>query len=237
MLLQRAPAGSWVISTKINMSELTNEGEQAGLILWQSERSGNPITGQNNFAKIVYINKGITRRFEYVSTRNNGQDIQNSPEFTENPTEVYMRVSSNGTNRIIAEGSFDGETWTQIANPITPSNSTAPMHFGLKVSDTAASTNRAMFDYFRVDCSDRVPPQTTATTDPGAPNGKLGWYKSAPTVTLKADEARDHEVPGRRRCVAGVRPAVHGRPARATTRSSTSRSTRPRSPTPRPSRR
>ena len=137
VLLQRAPAGSWVISTKINTSELTNEGEQAGLILWQSERSGTPVTGQNNFAKIVYINKGITRRFEYVSTRNNGQDIQNSPEFTENPTEVYMRVSSNGTNRIIAEGSFDGETWTQIANPITPSNSTAPMQFGLKASDSA----------------------------------------------------------------------------------------------------
>ncbi len=189
VLLQTAPAGSWVISTKINTSELTNEGEQAGLILWQSERSGTPVTGQNNFAKIVYINKGITRRFEYVSTRANGQDIQNSPEFTENPTEVYMRVSSNGTNRIIAEGSFDGETWTQIANPITPSNSTAPMRFGLKVSDGTASSNRAMFDYFRVDCSDRVPPQTTATTDPGAPNGNLGWYKSAPTVTLKADEA------------------------------------------------
>ena len=106
-----------MISTKINISELTNEGEQAGLILWQSE--GHRTA--NNFAKIVYINKGITRRFEYVSTRNSGQDIQNSPEFTENPSEVYMRVSSNGTNRIIAEGSFDGETWTQIANPITPS--------------------------------------------------------------------------------------------------------------------
>ena len=32
-----------------------------------------------------------------------------------------MRVSSNGSNRIIAEGSFDGETWTQIGAPITPS--------------------------------------------------------------------------------------------------------------------
>ena len=143
VLLQTAPSGSWVISTRINTSELTNEGEQAGLILWQSERSGTPVTGQNNFAKIVYINKGITRRFEYVSTRTSGQDIQNSPEFTENPSEIYMRVSSNGTNRIIAEGSFDGETWTQIANPITPSNSTAPMRFGLKVSDGTASTNRA----------------------------------------------------------------------------------------------
>ena len=235
VLLQTAPAGSWVISTRINTSELTNEGEQAGLMLWQSERSGTPVTGQNNFAKIVYINKGITRRFEYVSTRANGQDIQNSPEFTENPSEVYMRVSSNGTNRIIAEGSFDGETWTQIANPITPSNSTAPMRFGLKVSDgtrrTTARCSTTSAWTARIACRRRRRPRRTrprrTATSAGTRTGRPSrWRPTRPRPPSTGSTA----APGR--STASRSPS----PARATTRSSTSRWTRPRSPTPRPSR-
>ena len=62
-----------MISTKLNVSELTNDGEQAGLVLWQSEGTNN-----NNFAKIVYINKGASRALRVRLDRNSGQDIQNS---------------------------------------------------------------------------------------------------------------------------------------------------------------
>ena len=67
VLLQPAPAGTgWTATTKIGIADLSNSGEQAGLVLWQSE---NP----NNFAKVLFINKGNgTRWFEYVLTTNNG---------------------------------------------------------------------------------------------------------------------------------------------------------------------
>jgi glucose/arabinose dehydrogenase/type 1 glutamine amidotransferase/PKD repeat protein len=183
VLLQPTPAGSWVVSTKLDVSTLTNSGEQAGLILWNKEGQG-----ANTFAKVVYINKGGTRRFEYVATRNSGQDIQAGPEFTSTPSEVYLRVSSNGSGTMIAESSFDGEQWSQIASPITNLGDPKTLKFGVKISNNADSTHAALFDYFRVDCSDRVPPTSKATVTPDEPDGELGWYKQAPTVTLTADD-------------------------------------------------
>ena len=45
-----------------------------------------------------------------------------------------MRVSSNGSNRIIAEGSFDGEDWSQIAGADHAlGEHGSRMKFGLKV--------------------------------------------------------------------------------------------------------
>ena len=63
VLLQDAPSGSWQIQTKLDVSTLVNEGEQAGFILWQGE---NP----NTFAKITYISKGTFSQYEWVATRN-----------------------------------------------------------------------------------------------------------------------------------------------------------------------
>ena len=183
VLLQPTPAGSWSVTTKLDVSTLTNSGEQAGLILWNKEGQG-----QNTFAKIVYINKGANRRFEYVATRDSAQDIQAGPEFTTTPSEVYLRVSANGSGTYIAEGSFDGEEWLPISIPITNLGDASTLKFGLKVSNNANSSNAALFDYFRVDCSDRVPPTTTATVSPDKPDGELGWYRQAPTVALTSTD-------------------------------------------------
>lgn len=50
------------------------------------------------------------------------------------------------------------------------------------------------FEHFRVDCSDRVAPTTTAEVTPEKPDGELGWYASAPTVELSADDGELGEV-------------------------------------------
>ncbi len=81
-------------------------------MLWNQE------TGPNTFAKIVYINKGAIRRFEYVATRSDAQDIQAGPEFANTPDEVFLRVIADGVGTYYAQGSFDGEEWLDIAGPI-----------------------------------------------------------------------------------------------------------------------
>ena len=77
------------------------------------------------------------------------------------------------------------------------------LKFGLKVSDNANTDNYAAFDWFRVDCSDRVPPTTTAKLpSPGSASWAGG--ATAPTVTLTADDGALGDVervslPDRRR--------------------------------------
>jgi PKD repeat protein/type 1 glutamine amidotransferase/glucose/arabinose dehydrogenase len=181
VLLQDAPDGPFMVTTRLNVRDLTQEGQQAGLVLWNGE-------SPNTFAKIVYINKGATRRFEYVATRNNGSDIRPGTAFSTAPREAYLRVRADGAGRYIAESSLDGEAWTRIAIPITNLGNPASMKIGLKVSDNADAESAARFLYLRVDCSDRIEPESSATVSPEQPDGALGWYDTPPTVTLTADD-------------------------------------------------
>jgi glucose/arabinose dehydrogenase/PKD repeat protein len=185
VLLQDAPSGSWQIQTKLDVSTLTNEGEQAGFILWQRE---NP----NTFAKITYISKGTFSQYEWVATRNNQSQISAGPQISTPDGDVWLRVSHNGSGTYIAEGSVNGEDWIKIAGDITDLGDPETLQFGLKVSDNANTENYAAFDWFRVDCSDRVPPTTTAALDD--PDGELGWYQTAPEITLTADDGELGEV-------------------------------------------
>jgi PKD repeat protein/glucose/arabinose dehydrogenase/type 1 glutamine amidotransferase len=181
VLLQNAPQGSWQATIKLDVSTLTNEGEQAGFVLWNRE---NP----NTFAKITYISKGSFQQWEWVATRNNAAQISAGGAIPVRPTDAYLRLSANGSGTYIAEGSTDGETWQQISGAITDLGDPNAMKIGIKVSDNADTTHYAGFDYFRVDCSDKVAPTTTATLDEATPDGELGWYTEAPEITLAADD-------------------------------------------------
>ena len=103
MLLQDAPSGSWQIQVKLDVSTLTQEGEQAGFILWHSE---NP----NTFAKITYISKGTFAQYEWVATRNSTAQISAGPQISTPDGDVWLRVSANGSGTYVAEGSTNGET-------------------------------------------------------------------------------------------------------------------------------
>ena len=159
-------------TTKLDVSTLTNAGEQAGFVLWQSE---NP----NTFAKITYISKGTSQQYEWVATRNNGGPTSRPARRSRRrPTDVYLRVSANGAGHVHRRGldrrrELDADRRRRSPSSATPET----LKFGLKVSDTQNSTNRyAAFDYFRVDCSDKIAPATTATLDEPVPDGELGWY-------------------------------------------------------------
>ena len=219
-----------MVTTRLDVSQLTDEGQQAGLVLWNGE---NP----NTFAKIVYINKGATRRFEYVATRNGAQDIQAGPDVRRvGARGRTCACATNGSGTYIAEGSLDGETWLRIAGADRrPRRPEDDLKVGLKVSDGADSTNVARFLYFRVDCSDRVAPTSTATVDPRAAGRQARLVRAAadrgarrPTTARSAASARSStgSTTARRR-----RTTVRSRsPSRATTWWSTS------PPTTRPSR-
>ena len=160
---------------KLDVSTLTTSGDQAGFILWNRE---NP----NTFAKITYISKGTTQQYEWVATRNDvSQTSRGGPSIPARPTDAYLRLSANGAGTYIAEGSIDGETWHADLRRRSPASATSTtIKVGLKVSNTQNSTTRyAGFDYFRVDCSDKIAPTTTATLDKATPDGKLGWYTTA----------------------------------------------------------
>ena len=155
VLLQDAPDGSWQIQTKVDVSTLNLEGEQAGIVLWQRE-------DPNTFAKITYIDKGASSQYEWVSTTNDAGQISAGPQISTPDGDVYLRVSSDGAGTYVAEGSTNGEEWVKIAGDITNLGDPKTLRFGLKVSDGDDSANYARFDWFRVDCSDRVAPRTTA---------------------------------------------------------------------------
>lgn len=180
VLVQDAPSGPWQIQTKLDVSTLTLEGEQAGFILWQGE---NP----NNFTKITYISKGTYSQYEWVATRAGTADIHTGSQISTPDGDVYLRVTSNGSGTYVAEGSTNGETWQPIADPITNIGNPETLKVGLKVSDGQDSENYAAFDHFRVNCSDFLPPSSKAEIK-GGELGELGWYTSAPRVELTADD-------------------------------------------------
>ncbi len=181
VILRDAPDGSWQATTRLDVSTLTTTGDQAGFILWQKE-------DPNTFAKITFISKGATQQYEYVATRENASDIHAGPQISVHPTDVYLRLTANGSGTYIAEGSTDGETWQQISSPITGLGDPKTIKVGLKISNGGDSDHYAAFDYFRVDCSDKIAPITSATLSPAQPDGKLGWYSTSPKVTLAADD-------------------------------------------------
>ncbi|HYI18475.1 MAG TPA: ThuA domain-containing protein [Solirubrobacteraceae bacterium] len=181
ILLQEAPDGPFMVTTRLDVRDLSGEGQQAGLVLWNG-------TDPNTFAKIVYINKGSFRQFEYVATREDQFDIRVGPNFQTSPREAYLRVRADGDGYYIAEGSIDGETWQQISDPIENLGDPEDLKIGLKVSAGDDAESRARFLYFRVDCSDRIEPDSSASIAPAQADGKLGWYSEPPLVTLDATD-------------------------------------------------
>jgi|GEM_PF-763677 len=183
VLLQDAPDGNWQATTRIDVSTLTEEGEQTGLVLWQDDKT---------FAKITFIQKGEFQQWEWVATRDGESQIAAGERITVRPSEVYLRLTANGGGTYIAEGSTDGDTWTPIAGPITDLGAPESIKVGLKVSDRDDDNpdHYAGLHSFRVDCSDRMAPTTSQTLDPPVPDGEFGWYKQSPSLTLGVEDGK-----------------------------------------------
>ena len=223
VLLQDAPSGSWQIQTKLDVSTLTNEGEQAGFILWQGE---NP----NTFAKITYISKGTFAQYEWVATRNGAAQISAGPQISTPDGDVWLRVSTNGSGTYIAEGSTNGEDWQQIAGDITE-----PRRPGDAEVRPQGLRQREHRELRRVRLvprgllGPRAADARRPTLDGDEPTASSAGTRRAPQVDAdrrrrRAGRGRQDLLPrstaGRR--LAHLRGPVHGRRRRVSTSSSTS---------------
>ena len=200
VLLQDAPTGSWQATTKLDVSTLTPEGEQAGFILWQRE---NP----NTFAKITYISKGTYAQYEWVATRNGDGRRSRPGRRSRTPDgDVYLRVSANGSGTYIAEGSTDGEDWQQIAGADHQPRRSGDDEVGLKVSDNAGlATHYAGVRLLprRLLGQDRRRPRRRRSTTARRTASSAGTRRRRRS-TLTADDGarrrrRQGQVQGRRR--------------------------------------
>ncbi len=151
------------------------------------------------------------------------------------PREAYVRVRADGDGYYIAEGSVDGENWQQISVPIENLGDPEDLKIGLKVSAGDDAESRARFLYFRVDCSDRIAPESDGVGGARAGRRRARLVLRAAARDPRGDRSRSERgldlLPDRRRGDAAVRRAVPGHRRRRPRGRATGRRTRPRSPT------
>jgi PKD repeat protein len=187
VVLQDAPKGGWVATTKLSTSAIDVNGEQAGLVLWKGE---GPPAVNNTFAKVVAIQTGNgTRRFEAIWTAAGGvaRGIGVSgTAVAALPADPLLRMRSDGRTVTAEFSGDDGATWTQIGM-------TARYEGALRVGvvaiggTTAGTGGSVAFDRFDLVCGPEVS-VTASDIDGSAPLAvKLDATTSEPGAELSWD--------------------------------------------------
>ena len=120
ILLQEVPEGPWTVTTKLDHTAITVNGQAAGLVLYGQQ---NP----NYFAKATLQfktdvdpgtpgnqpGKWIERTLTSNGTLNGsyGGNFPNTGALNPPTSDLWIRARSDGTN-VITEFSYDGETFT-----------------------------------------------------------------------------------------------------------------------------
>ena len=166
MILRDAPAGGWRATAALDISEIDANGEQAGLVVWQSE---GPPRVQNIFSKIVFVQSTTgNRQFEHIATGSGelvhsiASSITPAPGDLAADATILLRATYDGRTLVAEYSADDGETWTQIGGP---RDFDGPVKVGLKASDNDTPGGNAYFDYFSLHCGPAV--EVTADPDKG----------------------------------------------------------------------
>ncbi|MER7458084.1 ThuA domain-containing protein [Micromonospora sp. NPDC126480] len=179
-ILQTAPAGDWILETKVDGSLLDEQYQQAGLLVHADD---------DNYLKFDYIvdnqpGQPVTRRIEFRSEI--GGTVQDpQPQAADLTGSVWhLRLARSG-DTFTASYSADGTSWTALPELTSAAVGATPNVgvFTLGGNQTASKT--ASFDYFRLTAgaSDDTAPVTTADVS-GAP--VEGWHTGPVTVALTA---------------------------------------------------
>ena len=205
ILMQEVPEGEWTVTTKLDHTAITVDGQAAGLVLYGQQ-------SPNYFAKATLqfkndVNPGMPgaqpgKWIERTLTTNGslngsyGGNFPNSGALTPPTNALWIRASSDGTN-VTTQFSYDGETFTQQAPPV-PVSAYGPAgvtKIGVFVKhDGSGPATGVKFDSFTVEAEsceeggDTTPPTTTHALDPVEPDGDEGWYVSPVEVTLEATD-------------------------------------------------
>ena len=144
LVMRAAPSGPWVATTKMNFKGAA-QYHQAGLVVYGDD---------DNFTKFGRIATNAlpaaaSEKFEYIyenaaSPRNDAAD-STAPVAAGFPDDVWMRITSDGTN-ITGAYSTDGNAWTPVGRPAPlPANAKIGM---FSFSNMAATAPVAAFDSF-----------------------------------------------------------------------------------------
>ncbi|MEU5942753.1 ThuA domain-containing protein [Micromonospora sp. NPDC047548] len=190
-ILQTAPAGDWTLETKVDGSLLSEQYQQAGLIVHADD---------DNYLKFDFIvdnqpGQPVARRIEFRSEV--GGVVQNPQPQVSNLTGAawHLRLARAG-NTFTASYSADGQDWTTLPALTSTAVGATPKVGLFTLGANATASKTASFDYFRLGTEpvDTTAPVTTATVS-GTPTG--GWHTGPVTVTLAAvDEADGSGVAG-----------------------------------------
>ena len=179
----------WTIETKVRAGQLVGGYSQGGLIAWVDD---------DNYVKLDAISDLNQTRINRLELRSEvGGAVQNpQPNVQPIPAEVndvWLRLSKSGTT-YTGEYSWDGETWTTIAQ--TVSNPMSAPSFGIYTLGVQTSGTEVGFDYFalngEIDCapSENNPP----TIDSFEATPTAGFAPLEVEFSAEASDADDDEL-------------------------------------------
>ncbi len=205
ILMQEVPEGTWTVTTKLDHTAITVNGQAAGLVLYGRQNPNHFAKATLQFKNDVDPNTPGSQPGKWIertlTTNNNldssyGGSFPNSGALTPPTNDLWIRARYDGTN-VITEYSYDGVAFNTQAPPV-PATAYGPngvTKIGLFVKhDGSGPATNVKFDSFRVDAesceeqSDATPPRTTHELDPAEPDGDNGWYTSPVEVTLNATD-------------------------------------------------
>jgi PKD repeat protein len=203
VVLQDLPTGKgWTITTRLNVSAVDANGEQAGLALYKSQ---GPPNASNVYGKATFIqtNSG-TRGFEFIGTDGGqlpiptGESFVPAPEGLPANADVSVRLRSDGYV-VVAEYSIDGTTgWTAIGKPFEVSGALKAGPFAVR---GATGGGAVAFDSVTLDCGPAVTldgdktsgaAPLTVAFDGDAPDGATLAWDFGDGTTEAGQEDRTH---------------------------------------------
>ena len=190
-ILQDAPEGDWVATTRFK-APMKHRWQLAGLLMYGDDDNyvKADVVAFNAPGSALDLRGEASREVDGAISGGSNVNIADSTE----SGYWYVRVTKTG-NQYVSEVSDGGTSWTPIGSGITfdkPLESLGVMAIGPSQEEPVT----VEFDYFHLetDEEDATAPTTELTLDPAAPNGSNGWYTSAPSFTLAADDGEGSGV-------------------------------------------
>lgn len=197
-ILQDAPEGEeWTVETRLT-GTMQHRWQYAGLLAYGSDdeyvkldvvADNAPGAATNLRTELVsevggQFGAGGNRSIDIAETSESGW--------------WYLRLTRSGDTYTgwVSDG---GVTWTQVGEPVTHAGDLDAVGL-VAVGPEQESPVTVAFDWIRLadeePPGDTTAPVTTAALDPSTPDGENGWYTTAPTLTLTADDGDGSGVAG-----------------------------------------
>ncbi|MFV2145033.1 ThuA domain-containing protein [Isoptericola sp. G70] len=186
IVLQDQPEGDWTVETRVDASQLVEQYQQGGLILYGDD---------DNYVKLDYVTDNaagdpVSARLE-LRSEVDATVVNPQPNVSGLTEDVWsLRLTKEGTT-FTGSYSTDGETWEQFGDPVEHEGLAQAKVglFALGGSQTTSAT--VLFDHFRVVGDDTEPLAVVGSLDPAEPDREDGTYTGPVTVTVEATGGPD----------------------------------------------